>query len=107
MAMAKRETLIIPLEVASELRWSSEGDVIEFDDCPNTYIVVTDPDMYDQRRWATWFSVVFRLGEDPRFWEWNYGLGSTEYQEHPSIDDDSERTAYEVFKREKTVVVYE
>jgi hypothetical protein len=62
-------------EVAEAIiRWEDHDDA-------ENYTEVTSPEIYDQGRWETSFSQVFRDCRDNSFWEISWTRGSTEFQD--------------------------
>ena len=104
----ERRKLVIPQDIAEELRYESVDSEYNFD----TDKVVPLEKPYEEverehlgsARWEQTYKIVFE--HDGAFWAWKYQVASTEIQEDRDLLDASLRTATEVFPEQQTVTVY-
>lgn len=99
-------------DVACELLELSVGDSttdwIEEDGTFTLHFKLVHAEMIDTTRWSIISERVYEDLDTGRFWYTSYRYGATECQdERPYEYDGKEITFTEVFKKEKTITVYE
>lgn len=92
----ERETLEFTPEEGRNIIWGDTDDFKEISD-----------EIVGTRRWSNDHEAVFQRISDGKFFSVSYSRGATESQDEKPFEYDKEAVFSEVFRVEKTVIVYE
>lgn len=79
----------------------TKEQLYDIQDGEGEYVCVVTPKIYDQDRWHTYYSAIYKKN-DGTFWNVSWGRGSTELQEW-----EGDIMMQKVVPVEKVVTVYE